>query len=49
MASFIQGIWGIRNEQTSGSNGQKPLSQNLEKYQKKETFQKQFTLAEMQG
>jgi hypothetical protein len=25
-----------------------PLSQNLEKYQKKKTFQKQFTLAEMQ-
>ena len=43
MASFIQGIWGIRNEQTSESNVQKPSFANLEKYQKKETFQKQFT------
>ena len=38
MASFIQGIWGIRNEQTSGSNVQKPSFANLEKFQREKLF-----------
>ena len=38
MASFIQGIWGIRNEQTSESNVQKPSFANLEKLQRARLF-----------
>jgi hypothetical protein len=40
MASFIQGIWGIRNEQTSGSNGQKPSFSKFGEISKKKDFSK---------
>jgi hypothetical protein len=46
--SFIPWILGIRNNTPLDRMDRNLLSQNLRNIKKKETFPKQFTLAEMQ-